>query len=165
MRSLLVRPLAREAFAPFGEVIEAQGAKSYAINDGRATRYHDLAYIDALQAGGRPVISIFRTEPAVSPLVVRTLERHLLGSQAFVPLHGEPFLVVVAPPLAGGLPGEPLAFLTDGRQGINFKRGTWHHSLLALHGQCDFLVVDREGASEDCETAVLREEWKVALPG
>ncbi len=153
--ALTVLPLTRAAFAPFGDVIETEGATALTINDGRAQRFHDLAAIDALREGGRPVLSIFRTEPVALPLTVSSLERHLLGSQAFMPLHSQPFLVVVAPADADGRPQRPMAFITDGRQGINFRRGTWHHSLLALHGCCEFLVIDRDGGSEDCEIATL----------
>ena len=159
---LPVQRLSREAFAPFGEVIATDGAASFPVNDGRAQRFHDLAAIDALQNGGRAVMSIFRTDPVALPLAVRVLERHILGSQAFVPLHGEPFLVVVAPTGPDGWPEAPQAFSTDGRQGVSFRRGTWHHPLLALHGRCDFLVVDREGSGEDCETAELQGDYMIA---
>ena len=153
MQSLPVQRLTRAAFAPYGEVIDSDGAASFAINAGRAQRFHALAEVDALAENGRGVISIFRTEPVQLPLDLGLLERHRLGSQAFMPLNGQRFLVVVAPDAAGGQPGVPVAFLTNGQQGVSFRRGTWHHPLLALQARCDFLVVDRDGAVIDCEEA------------
>lgn len=158
---IVARPLTRDDFAPFGEVLAAEGMLSFPINEGRAQRYHALAAVDAVQDGGRPVISLFRTEPVTLPFALRLLERHRLGSQAFMPLHAEPFLVVVAPNMAGDKPGVPVAFLTDGRQGVNFRRGTWHSPLLALHGRCDFLVIDREGPSVDCDEVRLELDCRV----
>lgn len=43
------------------------------------------------------------------------------------------------------------AFLTNGRQGINYKRGTWHHVLLVPKRPMRFLVVDRAGPGTNCE--------------
>ena len=59
---------------------------------------------------------------------------------------GERFVVVVAPPGDDIDPDEIRAFVTDGRQGVNYRAGTWHaiHSVLEREGE--FLVVDRAGA-------------------
>jgi len=157
---LTVRPLTREAFAAYGDVIEAgteTQSKAYAVNDGRAMRFHDLAGVD--MTGGRTVLSIFRSEPVQLPFVVRGMERHPEGTQAFVPMHQMPFLVVVAP--GGNAPEPPVAFLTNGRQGVNFRRGTWHHSLLPLHGG-DFLVMDRDAPDENCDEAAYEREYVIA---
>lgn len=163
---IVARPLIREDFAPFGEVIATEGLPGFPINEGRARRFHALAAVDAAQAGGRPVISVFRTDPVGLPFALRLLERHRLGSQAFIPLHEQPFLVVVAPNMAGDKPGVPIAFITDGRQGVNFHAGTWHSPLLALHGTCDFLVVDRDGPVVDCDEVRLELDCRVTvIPG
>ena len=61
-------------------------------------RFHDLAMVETLQQE-RTLISINRAQPAALPIVVTELERHPLGTQAFVPMNGEAFVVVVA---AGG---------------------------------------------------------------
>ena len=98
MATLPVEPLTRAAFAPFGDVIETAGARHYPINEGTTERFHDLARVDVAAEGGRPLINIFRTLPAPLPIRLRMMERHPLGSQAFVPLDGADFLVVVAPP-------------------------------------------------------------------
>ncbi|MFX8813062.1 ureidoglycolate lyase, partial [Acinetobacter baumannii] len=83
--------------------------------------------------------------PWFPPIRLRVMERHPLGSQAFVPMCGDPFLVVVAPPGPAPAPADLRAFVTNGRQGVNYARGTWHHPLLALDRISDFLVVDRGG--------------------
>jgi ureidoglycolate lyase len=151
---LPVEPLAAQAFAPFGDVIEAGGSAPHVtINEGFAERFDDLARLDTLRQGGRPVLSVFRARPRTLPLQLRLVERHLLGSQAFVPLLPQRFLVVVAP--AGPAPTtmQLRCFMTRPGQGVNYAAGTWHHPLIALDAGGDFLVIDRGGphAGEDCE--------------
>ena len=116
-RTLFARPLTKEAFAPFGNVIETDGAAHFAINGGTTTRFHDLAHVDVATEGGRPLISIFRGQAFAFPVEIRMMERHPLGSQAFVPLQPVPFLIVVAPD-RDGQPGEPQAFLAAPGQGV-----------------------------------------------
>ena len=155
MRELVVEPLTPAAFAPFGEVIAPEAARTaYGINDGTSQRFHALGHVEA--DGGQAVISIFRAQPRALPFEVRMLERHPLGSQAFVPLSDAPYLVVVAEDPSA----PPRAFLAR-RQGVNFRRGTWHHPLLALEGTSDFLVVDREGADANCDEVALAQAWVI----
>jgi len=159
-RSLRVERLTTEAFGPFGDVIEARDAGNrLTINRGRAERFHSLAFVDAAEGRGRPVISIVRSQPSLLPIRLTLLERHLLGSQAFIPLPPAAFLVVVA--AAGAVPVMEHArcFLPSPGQGVNYARGTWHHPLLALNGVADFLVVDRAApdGEVDCEEWVLDE--------
>ena len=150
-RLLKIQPLSRESFAPFGDVIEAQGSPHFAINAGFADRFHDLAGIDVAAEGGRPLISIFRGQPRPMPLRLNLMERHPLGTQAFFPLDDRDWLLVVA---AGPDPREPgvlRAFRAGGRQGVNYARGTWHHPLIVLSPGHDFLVVDRGGEGANLE--------------
>jgi ureidoglycolate lyase len=144
-------PLTAAAFAPFGEVIETAGHTPRLINEGTSERFDDLTPVDVLAEGGRPLISIFRAMPRPVPFLVRGMERHPLSSQAFYPLDGVPYLVVVAE--AGDSPweGRIRAFRAAGNQGVNYRRNTWHHALLALGKTCHFLVVDRGGGGENCE--------------
>jgi ureidoglycolate lyase len=152
---LTVEPLTAEAFAPFGEVIAADAARTaYAINDGSSQRFHALGHVDL--DGGSAVLSIFRAQPRTLPFTVAMLERHPRGSQAFVPLTGAPYLVVVALD-----PERPRAFLARGDQGVNFRKGTWHHPLLALGRESDFLVVDREGDDDNCDEVALAQPWVI----
>jgi ureidoglycolate lyase len=146
-RMLNPEPLTAEAFAPFGDVIEALG-EARPINYGATKRFHDLADIDCAAAEGRVIVNIFRSLPPQFPFEIKVMERHPLSSQAFVPLSGRPFLVVVAP--RGDFdPAAIRAFRAGPHQGVNFARGTWHHFNLALDGESDFLVIDREGPAAE----------------
>lgn len=143
-------PLMREAFTPFGDVIELAGAQQFAINGGTTHRFHDLAKVDTEAEGGRTLINLFRAQARGLPLRLTVMERHPLGSQAFIPLLPRAYVVVVALD-AGGRPGELQAFITRGWQGVNYARNVWHHPLLALHEDSDFIVVDRGGKGANLE--------------
>ena len=146
---LSVEPLTRTAFAPFGDVIETEGAERFEINNGTTTRFHDLARIDAEAEGGHVLVNIFRARPLPMPLTVAMMEKHPLGSQAFVPLSDAPFLVVVAPPGGRVEPADLRAFLAEDGQGVNYAPGVWHHPVIALGRQTDFLVIDRGGPGDN----------------
>lgn len=148
---LTIETLTREAFAPFGDVIEASdAARHFTINGGNTERYHDLMRID-IDPEGQPIVSIFRGQPRSLPLAVRMLERHPKGSQAFIPLNQRPYLVAVA--RAGTPPAlsDIRVFLARGDQGVNYAPGVWHHPLLALEAVSDFLVIDRAGPGGNCD--------------
>lgn len=157
-RRLVLAPLDAAAFAPFGEVIEARGAPARLINEGRCGRHHDLAALDF--ADGRAGISLFDSEAVRLPYAFDLVERHPLGSQAFLPMSGAPFLVIVAPD-EGGLPGVPRAFLSDGRQGVNYRAGVWHGVLTPLGERALFAVVDRIGDGANLEEHRFGESWCV----
>ena len=153
--SLKTEPLSREAFEPFGEVIEACDAvRHFTINGGNTERFHDLARIDPGE-DGRAIVSIFRGQARSLPFRVEMVERHPLGSQAFVPMSGRPYLIVVAPPGANPQAEDLRVFLARGDQGVNYATGVWHHPLLALDETSDFLVVDRSGPGHNCDEAEL----------
>ncbi|OUL71599.1 ureidoglycolate lyase [Paraburkholderia hospita] len=159
MKTLAIEPLTREAFAPFGDVIELEGAKQIPINLGTTIRYHDLAKVDITNEGGRTLVNLFRGQARVLPFEITMMERHPLGSQAFIPLNDKPYLVVVAP--AGELDESKIrAFVTSGWQGVNYAKGVWHHPLLALGEVSDFIVVDRGGDGHNLNEQNLREsQW------
>ncbi len=159
---LQAEPLTPEAFAPFGDVIQAEGHAPRLINEGTCERFDDLAPVDVLAAGGRPLISIFKATPRALPFEVKVMERHPLSSQAFYPLDGVPFLVVVAESRSAG-PGRIRAFRAAGNQGVSYRRNTWHHALLALGQTSRFLVVDRGGSGENCEETRVEPAVVVAL--
>ncbi|MDY8108021.1 ureidoglycolate lyase [Fulvimarina sp. 2208YS6-2-32] len=153
MNTLDTRPLTADAFRPFGEVVETDNASEIRlINKGTTTRYHDIAPVDVTAEGGTALISIFRGKPFAFPVTITMMERHPLGSQAFVPLSGRPYLVVVAAD-EGGRPGEPVAFLARPDQGVSYHRNVWHHPLISLEDVSDFLVVDRGGGGENLQEA------------
>lgn len=160
-RLIELSPLTRADFAIFGDVIEAEGADHFAINSGRATRFADLADIDALEAGGTPAISIFRSAPISLPIELGVMERHPLASQAIVPLDGVHCVVAVAP--AGNFdPALIRVFRASGIQGVNYRRGVWHHPLLCLYRTGNFLVVDRKGPRDNCDVIHLDPPIRIA---
>jgi ureidoglycolate lyase len=165
LNDIVLRPtaLTAEAFAAFGDVIETDGRESRWINDNTCRRFDDLARIDVAAGGGRPLLSVFEATPRPLPLRIRVLERHPLSSQAFFPLQARPFLVVVAED--GELPvaDRIRVYLSSGRQGVNYRRNTWHHSLIALDQTSRFLVVDRGGAGENCEEISVGDAVLVAM--
>ena len=163
LRLLPAEPLSAEAFAPYGQVIACTGHAGYAINEGSSQRFTDLAQLES-DAEGRLALSIFRAEARQAPYALHCLERHPLGSQAFMPLNGQRFLVVVSarqPDPEVPAPDSLRVFISDGRQGINFRRGIWHHPLLAL-SPGDFLVADRLGPGDNCE-AIDITNWQQVI--
>jgi ureidoglycolate lyase len=146
MRKFQIRvaPLTRDSFRPFGDVVETEGAQHFETNAGYAERFHDLAPIECSAQGGRPLLSIFRAKPFPLPLRVELMERHPISSQAFVPMGTAAFLVVVAERTKKPEPADLRAFITNKRQGVNYRPGTWHHPLIAFSA-ADFLVIDRKG--------------------
>lgn len=145
---ITTEPLTPAAFAPFGDVLEAIGAADKIINQGLCGRFHDRAVLDF--GNGRAGISLFQSQTRVLPLKLDMVERHPEGSQAFLPLSLDPFLVIVAPD-AAGQPGRPRAFVTRPGQGVNYHRGVWHGVLTPLHAPGLFAVVDRIGEGTNLE--------------
>lgn len=162
--TLPVTPLTAEAFAPFGDVIEARSTHTFLINDGQAQRFHDLAEVNVSADGGRPILSLVRSAPSQFPLTLKLVERHPLGSQAFIPLGNYKFLIVVALANAQDLPDKLHAFISNGQQGINYHPGVWHHPLIVLDHTTDFLVVDRGGEGKNCDVVELDSRSVIAAP-
>lgn len=164
MREIAAEPLTADAFAPYGDVIEVSNrAEVIPINYGWTTRYNDLADVDTADAGGHTIVSLFRSKP-MDPLVLKIFERHPLGSQAFVPLSGRPYLVAVAP--RGDFdPAQVRVFRAGAGQGVNYAKGVWHHFLLAQGAESDFLVVDRDGPGENLnELELAPADWIAIRP-
>ena len=159
-RTLATEPLTKAAFAPFGDVIEGRGAPSFQINGGMCDRFHDLARMEFTGPAARANISVGFGRPYALPLALTLVERHPLGSQAFVPMTEDPFLVVVAPD-EGGVPGRPRAFLTEPGQGVNYLRNTWHGVLTPLGRAARFLIVDRAGEGNNLEEYTYADPWTV----
>lgn len=152
-----IQPLTAENFAPFGEVIGCTGNDFFHINDAHTERYHALVQTEII-GEARTGISIFRNvKSTISPFEISMLERHPLGSQAFIPMQSQKFLVIVASSLNLDEPDltQLFAFMTDGSQGINYRAGTWHHPLLTLESPSDFAVIDRIGNGSNCDVYSL----------
>ena len=147
---LAVQSLSSAGFEAFGDVVEFEGHDSFPINKGMADRYHSLADVELAGEQARAIISLVDSRKFELPRKVDHLEHHPLGSQAFLPLDSSPFIVVVCP--AGREPelDKLQAFVTNGRQGINYRLGTWHHVLLTPYAAMRFICVDRTGPGDNC---------------
>jgi ureidoglycolate lyase len=158
---LRATPLTPEGFASFGDVLEAAGAPDKVINQGLCGRYHDLAHLDF--GDGRAGISLFKSEARQYPVILDMMERHPQGSQAFLPMTSDPFLVVTAPDNAGR-PGAPKAFLAAAGQGVNYHRNTWHGVLTPLHAPGLFAVIDRIGTGANLEEHWFDTPYQIQAP-
>lgn len=157
-KDIPIEPLTAEAFAPFGDLIEPSGEPTVMINRGKCGRYTDIANLDF--SDGEAGISVFEGEPYDLPLVLDFMERHPLGSQAFLPLSAEPYLVIVAAD-ANGAPGVPRAFLANSDQGVNYHRNTWHGVLTPLNHKALFAVVDRIGKGSNLQEHTFEPPYRI----
>lgn len=155
--------ITQAAFAPFGDLIGASDATpDMLINQGYCERFHDLAKLDVSE--GRLGISLFQSHSFLPPFGVKLMERHPLGSQAFLPLNGQPYLVIVAED-RDGRPDGVRAFAVAGDQVVNIHRNIWHGVLTPIgQGPALYAVVDRIG-----EGSNLQEHWfdtpvEISLP-
>ena len=153
-----IEKLTREAFAPFGDVIEMDG-KPLAINQGFADRFDDLCKVDLVE-GGQVKVSLFDVRPRAVPIKIDLMERHPLGSQAFYPLQEEDWLVLVC-----ANPNDETSFRcfrATGRQGVNYARNVWHFPLLVF-APSRFIVVDRKGVGVNLEEVMLAKPLLIAV--
>jgi ureidoglycolate lyase len=126
------------------------------MNDARFDRFDDLCKIDIVE--GEVAVSIARSRtPSTLPYLIDIVERHPLGSQAFIPLSPCKMIIVVAPPGESVESTDLQAFETNGKQGVNYSRGTWHMPLLAFTAQQRYLIIDRGGAGPNCDIHELGE--------
>lgn len=164
-RDLRAEPLTAAAFAEFGDVVESAPVSTSNMNSASFERFDDLVGIDVDRSRDAKVsVSIARcNEPSPMPYSFKMMERHPLGSQAFIPLERFEFVVVVAPP--GDVLDEKAirAFRTNGRQGINYRRGTWHMPLIALQQGQEFLVIDRACEDSNCEQVQFADAYTLVF--
>ena len=141
-------PITKENFSKFGEMITTENIKPLEINNGYAKRFDGIATIDTSNKNGETTISIFSALKRSFPMEIDMMEKHPLGSQAFIPMKETIFLTLVAP---GGEKPEIdkiESFIIPKGKGVNYKAGVWHFPLIATEDM-DFLVVDRIGSGEN----------------
>ena len=149
MTNITALPLTAEAFAPFGDVLTTAGEPDKIINAGFCGRYHDRANMD-FGPEGRAGISLFKAVPREMPYTCDLIERHPEGSQAFIPMHENEWLIIVAEGQED-IPGRIHAFIVPPHTAVNLHRGTWHGVLTPLHAPGLFAVVDRIGTTVNLE--------------
>jgi len=162
-QSIPIEPLTADAFLAYGDIIDASGEPTVMINNGKCARYTDRAQLD-FDSSGKAGISIFVGQPYVLPHTLSLVERHPLGSQAFIPMSDAPYLVIVAADNAG-TPDTPRAFMAQRQQGVNIHRNVWHGVLTPLEQPAMFAVVDWIGGSSNLEEYLFDQPWRVVVQG
>lgn len=165
-RALPIAPLTRAAFAPYGEVVDPAGVEPQVVNAGTAQRFAPLATVQLVEEipPSTAMLGLYRAQPRALPLPLLELERHPLGSQAFVPLAPGRYLVVVAGAKTEPGPADVRVFLASGQQGVNLHSGVWHHALLALDRESEFLVVERTSSAGNLERLATA-SWRLWIDG
>ena len=135
-------------FATYGDLVSSDDVKPMDINAGYAKRFDNLANINTSKNEGKTIISIFSALKRTFPMKIDMMEKHPLGSQAFIPMKETTFLCFVAP--SGEFPeiDKIQSFIIPPKTGINYKPGIWHFPLISTE-DTDFLVIDRKGNSEN----------------
>lgn len=160
--TIYIEPLTNSGFSSFGDVIETNSRPAEIINQGRCHRYSDLASLE-FSSHGRAGISLFQGRACTLPYTLEYVERHPLGSQAFLPMSEDPFLVLVAED-EEGRPVRSRAFVTTPGQGVNYHPNVWHGVLTPLRDGALFAVVDRIGGGKNIEEYWFDEPFLVKYP-
>ena len=142
------KPITKENFSKFGDMITTDDIKPLEINNGYAKRFDGIANVDTSKDNGETIISIFSALKRSFPMKIDMMEKHPLGSQAFVPMKETTFLVFVAP--KGNKPNlnKVEAFIVPPGIGVNYNPGTWHFPLISTENM-NFLVIDRKGSGDN----------------
>ena len=146
--NIIPKKITKENFSLFGDIISTRDAKPIDINAGYAKRFDDLANINTSKDNGKTIVSIFSAKKRNFPMKIDMMEKHPLGSQAFIPMKETTFLVLVAPENDKPDLNKIESFIVPSGVGINYKPGVWHFPLIATEDM-NFLVVDRKGAGEN----------------
>ena len=146
----IIKPIkiTRLNFAAYGDLISSNDIKPMDINDGYAKRFDNLAYVNTSQDEGETIVSIFSALKRTFPIKIDMMEKHPLGSQAFIPMKETTFLSFVAPQGASPEISKIQSFIIPPKMGINYKLGIWHFPLISTE-DTDFLVIDRKGSGEN----------------
>ena len=150
MTNLIIKPklISKENFKKFGDMITTSGIKPLEINDGYAKRFDGIANLNTKKDNGESTISIFSALKRSFPMKVDMMEKHPLGSQAFIPMKETVFLAFVAP--EGDEPdlNKIESFIIPNGIGVNYNAGVQHFPLIATEDM-NFLVVDRLGDGDN----------------
>ena len=156
-KTIAPKPITKENFSNFGDLITTKNIEPITINDGYAKRFDNIAKLDTSKENGKTTISIFSALKRTFPMKVNMMESHPLGSQAFIPMKETTFLCFVAP--SGEKPdlNKIESFIIPPGLGINYKPGTWHFPLISTEDM-NFLVVDRKGSGDNLKIQKLDSE-------
>jgi ureidoglycolate lyase len=158
LRSLRAIPVTKATFEPFGWLVET-GDAGRAANNGTARRHDIHAHAAAeVQPGSRLVTSIFEAKRQQPVPAITMLERHVNSVQLIMPLDGACHLVIVSQAGADGLPdlSTLAAFVFTASQGMVYRKGLWHHPIMAIGADARFLVQSwQNGTEADCEIIAI----------
>ena len=154
-----IKPIkvSRSNFATYGDLISTKDINPMNINEGYAKRFDNLADLNTSKDDGKTIVSIFSALKRTFPMKIDMMEKHPLGSQAFIPMKETTFLSFVAPPGESPDINKIQSFIIPPKNGINYKPGIWHFPLISTENM-DFLVVDRKGSGENLITHNFKEE-------
>ena len=146
----IVKPIkaSKTNFATFGDLISSEDVKPMDINAGYAKRFDNLANINTSKDDGKTIVSVFSALKRTFPMKIDMMEKHPLGSQAFIPMKETTFLSFVAPPGESPEISKIQSFIIPPKTGINYKPGIWHFPLISTE-DTNFLVIDRKGSGEN----------------
>ena len=147
----------RSNFNTYGDLISTNDINPMDINAGYAKRFDNLANLDTSKDGGKTIVSIFSALKRTFPMKIDMMEKHPLGSQAFIPMKETTFLVLVAPKGEKPIIEKIKSFIVPPGTGVNYKAGTWHFPLISTEDM-NFLVVDRKGEGDNLIIHDLKEE-------
>ena len=151
------KPITKENFSKYGDVITTKDIKPLEINDGYAKRFDGIANLDTSIDGGETTICIFSALKRSFPMKINMMEKHPLGSQAFIPMQETTFLVLVAPKGSKPNINEIESFIVPPNIGVNYNPGIWHFPLISTKDM-NFLVVDRKGSGDNLVLEDLNKE-------
>ena len=151
------KKVSKKNFKKFGQIIDTSKKKYFKINNGYAKRYDNLGKIDTASKKGRTIVSIFSAKKRRFPMKIDMMEKHPLGSQAFVPMKETSFLVFVAPKAKVPNLKKIESFRIPKQKGINLNRGIWHFPLISTKNM-NFLVIDRKGKGNNLIIHKFRKE-------
>jgi ureidoglycolate lyase len=146
----IIKPIkiSKSNFSAYGDLISTDDINPMDINSGYAKRFDDLANVDTSIDGGKTVVSIFSALKRTFPMKIDMMEKHPLGSQAFMPMKETTFLSFVAPTGESPEISKIQSFIIPPKTGINYKPGIWHFPLISTE-DTDFLVIDRKGSGKN----------------
>ena len=160
---IIIKPkkITHKNFKKFGDVISTKKVKPTNINNGYAKKFANLCKINTSLKKGNTIMNIFSAKKRKFPINIKMMEKHPLGSQAFIPMSEAIFLVFVAP--KGKKPNTKKieSFIVPKQTGINYKPGIWHFPLISTEN-INFLVIDRKGTGNNLTIHNFKNE-KISL--
>ena len=157
MKVIKAKKITKKNFSKFGQLINTSKKNPININDGYAKRFDGIANLNTKKDNGESTISIFSALKRSFPMKVDMMEKHPLGSQAFIPMKETTFLAFVAP--EGNKPdiNKIESFIIPKGIGVNYNPGIWHFPLISTEDM-NFLVVDRLGEGDNLVLHDLNKE-------